>query len=531
LLQVKDLHIEIGPRLILDEASFLIAPGDKVGLVGRNGMGKSTLMSILSDEPHEAVTFTGSVRHTGTFSYLRQAKLAAGQEMSSALQYVLAARHLTQAEARLKKLQSAMEADPNDRNIDRFARAEESYRMVGGYQGESEARRICAGLGLTDAQVDATMETLSGGERRRAELAHALFAGADVMLLDEPSNHLDVDAKLWLMTFLRSFKGGLLLVSHDIDLLDTAITRVMHIDKGSMHSYKGTYSQYRKARAADVERRNKLAAIQGADIGRLKSLADKMRHQTAARAKTAKSLDKRVERLRTTRVSRIGKESGVRFKLPDPTQPGRLVLRVNRLEMGFGSKTVFKNLSFEIGRGDRLLVMGLNGAGKSTLLKVMSKTLEPVAGTVTAGMNVSLGYYAQEHEGLRPEEMVIDHLRSTTAFTDQQIRSLLGMFTLSGEIAFQKAGSLSGGEKTKLALAQLAAKQHNLLLLDEPTNNLDPVSRQGITQALKDWKGTLVIVSHDEQFVQQLQPTHVLSIPEGSFTHWSDDLLELVALA
>lgn len=531
MLQVNDLHVEIGPRLILDQASFLVAPGDKVGLVGRNGMGKSTLMSILSGEAHEAVTYTGSVKHTGTLSYLRQARLIAGQKSSTALEYVLAGRDLTQAQSRLQKLQTAMETDASDRNIARFTRAEESFRMAGGYQAESQARRICAGLGLADQQMDTTMERLSGGERRRTELAHALFAAAEVMLLDEPSNHLDVDAKSWLMTFLRSFKGGLLLVSHDIELLDTAITRVMHIDKGQMHSYKGTYTQYRKARAADVERRNKLATIQQADIDRLKSLADRMRHQTVARARTAKNFDKRVERMRSTQVGRIAGEAGVRFKLPDPPQPGRLVLRVQDLEMAYGSKTVFKSVSFEVSRSERLLVLGLNGAGKSTLLKALSGTLAATAGAIFPGMNVSLGYYAQEHEGLQPDEMVIDHLRSTTAFTDQQIRALLGMFTLSGEIAFQKAESLSGGEKTKLALAQLAAKQHNLLLLDEPTNNLDPVSREGITRALKNWKGTLVLVSHDEQFVQQLEPTHVLSMPEGSYTHWSDDLMELVALA
>ncbi|MGQ0679217.1 MAG: ABC-F family ATP-binding cassette domain-containing protein [Actinomycetota bacterium] len=376
MLQIKDLHIEIGPRLILEEASFLIAPGDKVGLVGRNGMGKSTLMA-----------------------------------------------------------------------------------------------------------------------------------------------------------FLRSFKGGLLLVSHDIELLDTAITRVMHIDKGSLHAYKGTYTQYRKSRAADVERRNKLAALQEADIQRLKTLADKMRHQTATRAKAAKNLDKRVERMQDAQVVRIGKDKQVRFRLPDPPQPGRMVLHVRDLEMAFGSRSIFRHLSFEVARGDRLLIMGLNGAGKSTLLKILSATIEPLAGRVNPGMNVSLGYYAQEHEGLRPDELVIDHLRTSTAFTDQQIRSLLGMFTLSGDIAFQNAGSLSGGEKTKLALAQLAANQHNLLLLDEPTNNLDPVSREGITAALRAWKGTLLIVSHDEQFVRSLEPTHVLSMPDGAYSHWSDDLLELVAMA
>jgi ATPase subunit of ABC transporter with duplicated ATPase domains len=531
LLQVKNLQIAIGTRLLLDDASFMVAPGDKVGLVGRNGMGKSTLMSILSQEAAGAVEYEGSVKFQGTFSYLRQAKLNAGQEAFTALSYVLAGRNLTEAQDRLTKLQVAMESDPTERNIARFSRSEENFRLAGGYQAESEARRICAGLGISGDEMTRPMETLSGGERRRVELAHSLFSNAETLLLDEPSNHLDVDAKQWLMAFLRSYAGGLLIVSHDLELLDSAITRVLHLDQGSMHTYKGTYSQYRVARAADVVRQNKMATIQEADIDRLKTLADRMRHQTASRARVAKNLDKRVEQMRSTKISRVGKESGVRFKIPTPPQPGRLVMRANKLQMSYGDQLIFDKLSFEVSRGDRLLVMGLNGAGKSTLLKILSETIEPVSGTVAPGMNVSLGYYAQEHEGLKADEPVIDHLRADGVLTDQQIRALLGMFTLSGDKAFQLAGTLSGGEKTKLALAQLAAKRHNLLLLDEPTNNLDPVSREGITAALQSWEGTLMIVSHDEAFVQQLQPTHVLSMPDGEYTHWSDDLLELVALA
>ena len=531
MLQVKGLHIVIGTRVLVDEASFQVAPGDKVGLVGRNGAGKSTLMSILSNEAAGAVESEGFVRVQGSFSYLRQAKLHAGQEDFSALEYVLSGRNLTEAQERLTRLQGAMEASPTDRNIARFARAEESFRLAGGYQAESEARRICAGLGVTGEEMSRPMSTLSGGERRRVELAHALFTNAETLLLDEPSNHLDVDAKEWLMSFLRGYAGGLLIVSHDLELLDSAITRVLHLDGGTMRTYKGTYTQYRVARAADVERQNKMATIQEADITRLKTLADKMRHQSASRARTAKSLDKRVEKMESVKVTRVAGEKAVRFKIPAPPQPGRLVMRAKDLAMSYGDQPVFDKLSFEVSRGDRLLVLGLNGAGKSTLLKIVAGVVQPVGGTVAPGMNVSLGYYAQEHEGLRPEDPVIDHLRTEGVLTDQQIRALLGMFTLSGDKAFQAAGTLSGGEKTKLALAQLASKQHNLLLLDEPTNNLDPTSREGITAALQSWEGTMMLVSHDEAFVRQLQPTHVLSMPDGGCSIWSDDLLELVALA
>jgi ATPase subunit of ABC transporter with duplicated ATPase domains len=372
---------------------------------------------------------------------------------------------------------------------------------------------------------------LSGGERRRVELARILFAGSDALLLDEPTNHLDTDAKQWLTGFLRGYRGALLVVSHDLDLLDDAINRILHLDEGEMVEYKGTYSQYRTARAADEVRLEKQAAAQAAEVHRLSSLADSMRGQTAKRARTAKSLDKRVARLADAAVTGPKKERHLRVRLPTPPHAGKVVLEVDGLEKGYGGPPVFSDVTFDLGRGERLMVMGLNGAGKTSLLRILAGATTQDEGEVRFGLQVSAGYYAQEHENIRPGVDLLSHVQEQADIPLVELRSLLGMFGLPGEMAFQDAGTLSGGEKTKLSLACLTAGRHNLLLLDEPTNNLDPPSRVAVADALSGWEGSMVIVSHDPDFVRDLEPQRVLMMPDGTLDYWSDDLLDLVAMA
>jgi ATPase subunit of ABC transporter with duplicated ATPase domains len=432
---------------------------------------------------------------------------------------------------RLEKLRLAVDEDPAEGNVARFARAEDAYRASGGYAAEAEVRRIAAGLGLAGGRLDLPVAVLSGGERRRVELARILFAGSDVLLLDEPTNHLDNDAKAWLMTFLRGYRGALLVVSHDVELLDAALTRVLHLDDSRIVEYRGTYSRYRTARRLEEARLARLAERQQDEIRRLKALADKMRGQTVKRARVAGSLDSRVRRLRAEAVGPVRRERTYRVRFPAPPRSGRVALEADGLAKSYGGPPVFEDVSFAVERGERLLVMGLNGAGKTSLLRIVARQTEPDAGTLRFGVGVSVGYYAQEHEGLERGKDVLSHLREQAAAPDQELRDLMGMFGLRGEIAFQDAGTLSGGEKTKLALAQLVAGRHNLLLLDEPTNNLDPPSREGVGRALAAWPGSMVLVSHDTAFVEELAPARVLLMPDGILDHWSDEFLELVSLA
>ena len=278
-------------------------------------------------------------------------------------------------------------------------------------------------------------------------------------------------------------------MSHDIKLLDASITRILHVDRDQVVEYRGTYSQYREARKEDEIRLRAIAGRQEQEIKRLKTLADSMRGQTAKRARKAKTLDTRVEKLTAKKIVGPTREKRVTFRFPEPPHSGKVLLVANALTKSYGGPPVFEDISFDVGRGERLLIMGLNGAGKTSLLRILAGQSEPDRGSFRLGHGAELGYYAQEHEGLRDEVAVLEHMRAESPAEDQQLRSLLGMFRLTGEMAFQDAGTLSGGEKTKLALAQLVAGQKNLLLLDEPTNNLDPPSRTAIAEALAGLAG------------------------------------------
>jgi ATPase subunit of ABC transporter with duplicated ATPase domains len=529
VLQVRELAVEVGGRYTLTDASFSLHPGDKVGLVGRNGAGKTSLLRVLAGALPAA---QGVVLRPDSVGFLPQDPPARGAGLDgTALSHVLSGRGLDVATGRLEELRAKLDADPSARNVKAYGSAEDAFAASGGYAAESEVRRIVAGLGLPPDRLDLPISALSGGERRRAELARILFGGADLMLLDEPTNHLDVDAKAWLMSFLRTFRGALLVISHDLALLDHAITRILHLDEGELIEYRGTYSQYLVARKADEERRVKIASRQESEIRRLRTLADSMRHQTEKRARTAKTLDRRVDKLNANRIQ-VGKAGRtMRVKLPEPPHAGRVALEVVDLAKAFGPKVVFEDVSFQVGRAERLLVLGLNGAGKTTLLRSLVGDLAPDLGEVQLGHGASMGYYAQEHEGITAGRTVIEHVREASGEGEQYLRGLLGMFGLRGELAFQDAGTLSGGEKTKLALAMLVAGRHNLLLLDEPTNNLDPPSRTAIADALREWKGAMVLVSHDPEFVTELAPDRVLLMPDGVLDYWSDDLLDLVELA
>ncbi|MFI5282588.1 MAG: ABC-F family ATP-binding cassette domain-containing protein [Candidatus Dormibacterales bacterium] len=528
MLQVRNLAVDVAARRVLEDASFSVAPGDKVGLVGRNGAGKTSLLKVLAGEDDPAA---GLVMRRGTLGYVPQNPRPRAEAGQLALNHILSGRGLDRAAARLAELHAALEHDHSLANVERFSEAEERYRLDGGYSSEADARRIAMGLGLKPDRVDMPLSVLSGGERRRVEISRVLFADADVLLLDEPTNHLDSDAKAWLMDFLRDHRAAVIVVSHDLKLLDSAISRVLHIDAGRMVEYRGNYTQYLQSREREEKRLTSLAQRQESEITRLSLLAEVMRRQTAKRARTAKSIFKRVDRLKAERVSAPRRERKVKVSFPPPPHSGRVVLTADHLSKSYGGPVVFKDVSFEIERGPRLLVMGLNGAGKTSLLRILAGQSDPNSGSFKLGHGALLGYYAQEHEGIKPGKAVLAHMRDQSDADEPALRALLGMFSLSGDIARQDAGTLSGGEKTKLALAQLVAGRHNLLLLDEPTNNLDPPSRTGVAHALAAWPGTMLIVSHDAEFVEALRPGRVLFMPEGRLDYWEEDLLDVVSLA
>jgi len=538
MLQVQNVTVEVGGKNVVQGATFTVMARDKVGIVGRNGAGKTSMFRVLGGENDPAA---GKVMRSGAFGYLSQdPRTSPEQEARSAIGHVLSGRNIDADLARLEKLRVVMEKDPSDKNVAKFSKAEEEFTLKGGYSAESEARSIAAGLGLKEDRLDLALGVLSGGERRRVELARILFAGSDMLLLDEPTNHLDIDAKTWLLNFLRNYKGALLVISHDLELLDEAITRVIHLDRpdeddtGMVYEYRGTYTQYKRSRAEDESRAEKKASLQAKEVARLQEVVDRFGAK-ASKATMAHSIEKRIARIEGESTGMRKKDRAMTVKFPPPPQSGITVVTTKGLSKGYGGPAIFEDVSFDLGRGERLLVLGLNGAGKTSLLRILAGEVKPDNGDYKYGYNVQMGYYAQEHDNLIPQRSLVEHMRdqapSALGLTETQLRGMLGMFGLSGDKVYQESATLSGGEKTKLALAMMMVGKNNLLLLDEPTNNLDPSSRQSVADSLSNWEGAIVLVSHDAEFVEQLAPTKILLMPDGQEDYFNESWLELVTLA
>jgi ATPase subunit of ABC transporter with duplicated ATPase domains len=441
---------------------------------------------------------------------------------------VLSARGLDQIDADMQDARHALAADPTEETIERFTSLEETFRERGGYEAESEVARLADGLGLAEQLLLEDLNSLSGGQRRRVDLMRVLYEQPETMVLDEPTNHLDKAAKGWLFDELEQFRGTVLVISHDLPLLDKSIDRVLALRDGQLREYKGNYTKFLQQEEARRLGEEKLGAHQDEQIARMKTLADSMRGQTEKRARLAKVLDRKVEKLQDTHVEVTKKERKVVFKLPHPPRSGDVPMTVEHVAVRYASVEVLRDVNFITRRGDRILIVGKNGAGKSSLLRCLAGTQKAQTGVVKFGANVTVGYFAQEHEQLDFSKSVLRHLDNATVVTEVQRRALLGAFGLKGSAAHQMPATLSGGERAKLAIAILAASNANLLLLDEPTNNLDPASVEALGVMMHQWKGTIVAVSHERPFVEALDPTHAVLLPEEYFDLWRDDYMDLI---
>ncbi len=532
MLLARGLAIEAGARRLITDASFSVHPGDKIGLVGPNGAGKTTLLRTLAGRrpPDE-----GTVAGSGVVGYLSQEAALAElpDPQASALERILMARDIGTLEREMERTRLRMEdaaAAERDRLIRRFSNLEDEFVARGGYVAKAEAKRFGHAVGITGAELDQPVVTMSGGQRRRVELARILFAETDVLLLDEPTNHLDIDAKAWLMSFLSTYQGGLLLVSHDLPLLDESITSVLAVSGGQIEAFRGNYGHYLEEREKRHEQRVRERKHQDERIAKLEAGIRRFKGSTEKMAKRARSWETRVGKLKDERVELGRAQRKVALRFPQPEPSGRTPLRADGLAKAFGHNVVFVDVDVDVDRGERMIIVGLNGAGKTTLLRILAGVETPDLGTVDTGHRVSTGYYAQEHEDIRAGHTVLEHLREVSALPDRDLRSVLGHFLLADKVD-QDAGTLSGGEKTKLALARLVVGRHNVMLLDEPTNNLDPQAKEALVEALDQYAGTLIMVSHDTEFVAALQPGRAVLMPEGQTAYFDDAMLELVALA
>jgi len=532
VLAVHDLEIRVGARVLMSDVSFRVSAGDKVGLVGRNGAGKTTLTKVLAGD---LLPSDGKVTTSGELGYLPQDPRSGNPE-DLARTRILDARGLGQLSIGMHEASIAMgDSDPDvaAAAMRRYGALTERFEALGGYAAEAEAASIANNLSLPDRILNQPLSTLSGGQRRRIELARILFSDAESMILDEPTNHLDADSVVWLREFLKNYKGGLIVISHDVELVGETVNRVFYLDANRqvIDVYNMGWKHYLRQRAADEERRKKERVnvekkatqlqLQAARFGAKASKAAAA-HQMVARAeKMLSGLDD------VRQVERVAK-----LRFPKPAPCGRTPLAASGLSKSYGSLEIFTDVDLAIDRGSKVVVLGLNGAGKTTLLRILAGVDIPDTGGVEPGHGLKIGYYAQEHENLDVTRSVLENMVAAAPhITATEARKVLGSFLFTGDDVLKPAGVLSGGEKTRLSLATLVVSSANVLLLDEPTNNLDPASREEILDALAHYEGSVVLVSHDEGAVAALNPERVLILPDGVEDHWSAEYLDLIELA
>lgn len=542
MITATDLEVRAGARILLapDGPDLRVQPGDRIGLVGRNGAGKTITLRILAGEVEP---YAGSVTRAGEIGYLPQDPKVGDLDVL-ARDRVLSARGLDVLLTDLEKQQALMaevaDEDERDRAIRRYGQLEERFVALGGYGAESEAGRICASLGLPERVLTQRLRTLSGGQRRRVELARILFAASEsgagnstTLLLDEPTNHLDADSLGWLRDFLRLHTGGLVVISHNVDLVADVVNKVWFLDavRGQVDVYNMGWQRYVDARATDEQRRIRERANAERKAAALRAQAAKLGAK-ATKAVAAQNMLRRADRMMAALDEERVADKVARIKFPTPAACGRTPLVANGLGKTYGSLEVFTGVDLAIDRGSRVVILGLNGAGKTTLLRLLAGVEQPDTGVLEPGYGLRIGYFAQEHDTLDNDATVWENVRHAAPDAgEQDLRGLLGAFMFTGPQLEQPAGTLSGGEKTRLALAGLVASTANVLLLDEPTNNLDPASREQVLDALRSYRGAVVLVTHDPGAAAALGPQRVVLLPDGTEDYWSDEYRDLIELA
>lgn len=534
MIQATDIELRAGSELLLTSPLLRVDTGDRIGLVGRNGAGKTTLTKVLAGETEAA---GGSIKRTGTVGYLPQDPRSADPEQL-AKDRILSARGLDVILGKMNKASismsdSAIDPDEFDRQANRYNRFLSEFESMGGYAIESEAASIAASIGLPERILHQPLGTLSGGQRRRVELARILFSGADILLLDEPTNHLDADSIRWLRKYLAAYEGGFIVISHDTELLADTVNKIWHLDanRQEIDQYSMSWDKYLLAREVDEKRRKRERRNAEQQADTLRRQAEKMRAK-ATKAKAAQSMFKRADKLLAQTSGAQRQDAVAKLRFPTPKPCGRVPLLASELSRSYGSLEVFTDVSLAIDRGSKVVILGLNGAGKTTMLRILAGIDLPDTGSRELGHGAVVGYYAQEHETLDPTATVWETMASAGShLNDTAQRTVLGSFLFQGDSVHKLTGVLSGGEKTRLALACLVVSGANVLLLDEPTNNLDPASRAEVLNALSLYEGAVVLVTHDPGAVFALNPDRVLILPDGDEDLWNDSYAELVELA
>jgi ATPase subunit of ABC transporter with duplicated ATPase domains len=505
MISFSNINKQYGRQLVFVDTSFQLNPGEKVGLVGPNGAGKTTLFRMIVGE-ESADEGEVSVPKRLTIGYFRQ-DVEEMQGRSVLDEAIAGSGRVGDLHHELEALQHAME-DPAkaaelDHILERFGEVQEEYDHLGGYTLEAQAREVLHGLGFKDDQIDGDVGALSGGWKMRVALARVLLGRPDVLLMDEPTNHLDIESIIWLEQFLKSHDGALLMTSHDKEFMNRVVSKIAEIDAGEIVVYSGDYDFYERERAIREANQQAAFARQQAMLAKEQRFIDRFRTH-AAKAAQVQSRIKALDKI--DKIELPKKRQVVKFEFRTPPRSGDQVVEIQDLCKAYGPRVIYDGFNLNVRRGERWAVMGRNGAGKTTLLKMIAGAAPPDSGTIRLGASLVMGYFAQQSlEILNPDLTIIEQLLKDFPLDNLgSLRTLAGAFQFSGDDVDKKIRSLSGGEKSRLAMARMLYNPPNFLVLDEPTNHLDVATKEMLVEALRDFEGTMIFVSHDRMFLRGL---------------------------
>lgn len=527
-MKIDNLSLSFGTAEVYKNLTVEFNQNDKVGIIGVNGAGKTTLFKLILGE---LTPDTGTITVSSKIGYLPQVIEDNFDKEMSVFDYLLSARPIKELENKLTNLYEQIATEKNEHNLKKYmkdiTKVEDELTYYEQYNAESELLKIIAGMNIDDTLLDLKLKNLSGGQKSKIAFARLLYSKPETLLLDEPTNHLDLDTKDYIIEYLKNYKGLILVISHDTSFLDEITNKTLYIDKNKKIGtlYNGSYSKYEKIKKERELATSRLHDKQQKEEEKLKEIIARYIRGNEKKANIAKDRQKKLEKLLSEKVEVENKNKYTKFKINIKYPSYSIPISCNNLTFGYTEENLlYQNLTFDLIRGEKFLIVGENGIGKTTLLKLIMNILTPLEGSINISEKTLIGYYAQEHDLLNKEKTIKENF-SDSGLTDYELRRFLGSFLFTNDDIFKKINILSPGERSRVALAKIALSGANTLLLDEPTNHLDPMTQLIIADTFKDYEGTMLVVSHNLEFVDNLGIERMLLLPSGRIMYYDKNVV------